>query len=185
MKRLMVRPCAHPTMPITFAMRNALRKPTQYFFKWMNWQYFESFGMADVMANPAGAISPPPNMSRSCAGRASTRTSPGSWSRGHSVRRARRDTEPWRSVERTRHESRGRHRGALTPACPGRAAMSLRGLFMMQYMVPGQGAMPMVATYSRSTHGASVMQASAREYGRVGRGHAVCRQGGGLVERRG
>jgi hypothetical protein len=44
------------------------------------------------------------------------------WSRGRSARRARRDTEPWRSVERTRHESGGRHRGALCPACPERAA---------------------------------------------------------------
>jgi len=35
---------------------------------------------------------------------------------------ASRDAKPWRSVERTRHESRGRHRGALCPACPERAA---------------------------------------------------------------
>jgi hypothetical protein len=35
---------------------------------------------------------------------------------------ARRDAEPWRSVERTRHESGGRHRRALCPACPERNA---------------------------------------------------------------
>ena len=34
------------------------------------------------------------------------------------ARRAKRDAEPWRCWERTRHESRGRHRGALCPACP-------------------------------------------------------------------
>ena len=69
---------------------------------------------------PSGPHTPPAPAPGSCAGRAWTRTFPRlmvSRTLG-----AAGDAEPWRSVERTRHESGGRHRGALSPACPERAA---------------------------------------------------------------
>jgi ribosomal protein L37AE/L43A len=51
-------------------------------------------------AAPSDPQTPPVPAAGPCASRAWT--SPGSWSRGRSARRARRDAEPWRSVERRR-----------------------------------------------------------------------------------
>jgi hypothetical protein len=68
-------------------------------------------------------------------------------------RRARRDAEPWRSVERKRHGSRGRHRKALCPAHPERAAADAGAQTMADHAV--------VALYPHSTDQRSCIGAAA------------------------
>jgi hypothetical protein len=61
----------------------------------------------------------------------------------------------WRSVERTRHESRGRHRGALCPACQERAAADAGPQTTAEHAA--------VALYPHSSDQRSCFQRSSRD----------------------